>query len=97
MIKRTMPIAEGGQQTIVEHRELQLGDRVRLFEGAFNDATVINVTETVVTVFRPYVHTSNFSTTGGLIPYLGFEEFDLYRDSDKTVTLLYRPKDGEIR
>jgi hypothetical protein len=50
-----------------------------------------------VTVFRPYVHTSDFSTTAGIIPYLGFEQFDLWRDSDKTVTLLYREKPGAIR
>jgi hypothetical protein len=92
-------IPTGEQRTVVTHRDLQLGDRIRLTDvsRAYNDATVINVTDKGVTVFRPYVHTSDFSTTAGIIPYLGFEQFDLWRDSDKTVTLLYREKPGAIR
>lgn len=87
----------------VHYRELQLGDRVRLFDGddpgaAYMDATVINVTEKDVTFFRPYVHIGDFSHTGGVTPYIGTEQFSVPRDHGTgTVSLLHREKDGAIK
>jgi len=53
--------------------ELNLGDTVRLFDGAFGDAVVQQITDEGVTFFRPYATTADFSYTGGAIPYIGIE------------------------
>ena len=55
--------------------DLRLGDVVRLYDGAYADATVKNIQDGVVTLFRPYVSTPNFSYTGGVVCYVGIEEF----------------------
>ena len=73
---------------------LLLGDRVNLFAdqpGApYGWATVVQVTEEEVTVVRPYVHTSDFSYTGGLMSYLGQETCKLYRKSDRIFDVVFR-------
>lgn len=75
----------------VAYRNLMLGDRVRL-DGidAYSDATVIDITDKEITLFRPYVQVSDFTYTGGLIPYIGIEKFNVWRDSDTEVLLLHR-------
>jgi len=37
----------------------------------------------LITFFRPYVHTSDVETTAGITPYIGFEQFEVYADSDR--------------
>ena len=51
---------------------LKLKDVVDL-DFQYGYATVTNIKDGVITLFRPYVHTSDFSYTGGVIPYIGFE------------------------
>jgi hypothetical protein len=64
---------------MVELKDLKLGDVVRLDLQAYGDATVrkINADGTVV-VFRPYVHSEDFSYTGGVICYIGTEDVTLH-------------------
>lgn len=72
----------------IKASELGLGDKVSSFEGAYRTSTVIRIEGDMVTLFRPYVHTSDCETAGGLIPYIGFEEFTI--DVSTEVELLER-------
>lgn len=63
-------------------RDLHEGDVVRVgtmaecLAGGYRDCTVKKVNEDeTVQLFRPYVHTNDFTYIGGVICYLGFEEF----------------------
>lgn len=51
----------------------------------YSDSTVINITDKGVTLCRPYVHTSDFTCTSGVLRYLGWEEYTLYPSSEVTV------------
>lgn len=62
----------------IQAKDARLGDVVQLSPQPFNHATIVAITETGVKVCRPYVHTSDFTYTGGVLRYLGWEEFDLY-------------------
>ena len=58
--------------------ELRLGDRVRPkhpASRAFTDMVVKQIKNDEITFFRPYAHTADFSYTGGVICYVGIEEF----------------------
>ena len=67
----------------ISAERLQLNDRIRLsfMHSPFNVAVVKNVTEDYVHLFRPYIHTSDFSSTAGVICYHGHEDFALHRKS----------------
>lgn len=73
-------------------RDLKLGDVVDLdfMTGPFNTAIVRQATPEFVILFRPYVHNSDFSHTGGIICYHGSEDVTLLRDS--TVRLMLRER-----
>ena len=59
--------------------DLKLGDKVKLFDGAYGTATVYQITEDYVMVWRPFVKTEDFSYSGNrVIPYVGIEDFSLY-------------------
>lgn len=74
----------GGKSVLVS--ELQLGDIITLFEG-YGAATVYRINpDSSRQVWRPYVTTSDFEYTGGVIPYIGLE--DLALSPTRTVTLL---------
>ena len=61
--------------------ELKLGDTVKLGDGPYMTATVKQIlNDGTVTFFRPYVATSAFSYTGGLICTIGIEEFSTNRN-----------------
>lgn len=66
--------------TMVKYADLRLGDIVDLRHSAYSTATVKQIRKyeeyLYVTFFRPYVHTSDFSYTGGVITYIGIEEFE---------------------
>ena len=76
--------------------DLTLGDIVRVFDGdGYSDATVIKLEPHAVTFFRPYVHTADFSCSGGpdgtaVIAYVGSETWRMCRDDSRPVTLLRR-------
>jgi hypothetical protein len=60
---------------------LQLADVVQL-EGidGFNTALVKQVTAEEVTLFRPYGQHADFQYTGGVICYIGVDEFKIARN-----------------
>lgn len=68
---------------ILKTRDLKLADVVQLSEGDYMTATVSQVTEDEVTFIRPYIHTADFSYTGGVITYIGQETVKVYRDSKR--------------
>lgn len=60
---------------LAESREIGLGDVVSLgWTDGYDNATVCKVNEDgTVNLFRIYVHTNDFSYTGGVICYVGTE------------------------
>jgi hypothetical protein len=72
-------------------RDLRLADTINLSssQGPWTTSIVKKVTDTEVTLFRPYGTTADFSYTGGVICYVGIEEFSIPRDYH-LVTLLDR-------
>lgn len=74
----------------IQTREMQLGDVVRSSDQEFSDSTVKQIQDGFITLVRPYIHTSDFATTGGLITYIGLEEYKVFQDSSRTWTLLSR-------
>jgi len=77
----------------VKYSELKLRDIVDLESGDYSIATVIQITERGITFFRPYVKTSDFSYTAGVIPYIGFEEFHTTAYKDREITLVRRERE----
>lgn len=69
--------------TFVPASELQLGDIISLdfADIVYDVATVTQIEDGKVTLTRPYLQTSNFTCTSGVIPYLGWEEI-IYSLSD---------------
>ena len=62
----------------VDVKDLKVKDVVRVTEfSEYGVATVINRNVTFVTLYRPYVHTSEHEYVGGVIPYIGIEKFDI--------------------
>ena len=77
---------------IIKAKDMQLADVVRLRDNTsnFGTETVKQIKNEVVTLFRPYVHTADFSCTAGVICYVGIEEHIIYIDSDTEYVLLER-------
>lgn len=48
---------------------------------AYTVSTVIDKRNQQIKLFRPFVHTSDFEYTGGVIPYIGIEEYWVPDDS----------------
>jgi hypothetical protein len=74
----------------VKYSELQLADVVILSNVIYGTATVKQIKDGSITFFRPYVHTEDFSYGGGVICYIGIEEFTVCADSSSEVELLER-------
>ncbi len=83
------------KKTKVSVDELQLRDVVKVYDGneGYHTATVIRITDEEVTLFRPYVHTTDFESTAGVIPYMGFEQYTLPMTFSSAITLCSRPND----
>lgn len=64
--------------------ELQLADVVRRSDDShpFNTMTVKQIEKDWITFYRPFVHTADFSHTGGVLCYVGIEEFKVSMQSD---------------
>lgn len=78
---------------IVKTSELQLADVVRRVGSrgyAYDYCTVRQIKDGVVTLFRPYVHTADFSGTGGVICYIGTEDIELRVDDSSRWYVLQR-------
>ncbi len=80
----------------IKTNELQLGDRLiqvsdsgePLFENGIT--TVKQIADGKVSMFRPYTHTASFSDTGGVICYVGIEEYNVEVDRDLQWLLIRR-------
>jgi hypothetical protein len=55
--------------------ELKLADCVEAFDGPYGTAIVKQISNGLITFFRPYGTHADFSHTGGVICYTGTEEF----------------------
>jgi hypothetical protein len=76
----------------VSANELRLADTILATSGGrmpWDTCIVSKVTDTEVKLFRPYGTTADFSSSGGVICYIGIEEFTIPRDT-REVTLLNR-------
>jgi hypothetical protein len=67
---------------IIQTHQLQLADRVIPISADGVDlesgiVTVKNIADGTVHLFRPYTHTAGFSTTSGVICYVGIEEYSM--------------------
>lgn len=76
----------------LSNRQLKLADKIlRLYTDYETGAemadvelgpiTVKNITDDEVTLFRTYTHTADFSSTGGVICYVGIEEWKVEMNS----------------
>lgn len=80
--------------------EAWLADRIRPENNAdaYSDFTVVKITKEAVTLMRPYVHTADFSMSGGkgpgsssVIGYTGLETWSVWIDDSRPLgTLLHR-------
>jgi len=64
----------------VKGTELRLADVVNTEGDKYNSATIKQITKDSITLFRPYVATADFSYTGGVICYIGIEEYTVPKD-----------------
>ncbi len=72
-------------------RELRLADKIiSKVDPALGIETVKKIENGMVTLFRPYTQTADFSYTGGVICYIGFEEYEIYQNSPAEYALLER-------
>lgn len=69
--------------TKIKARDLQLADVIEITTGGYRTATVKQIQDGYATLFRPYVHTDDFSYTGGVICYIGIETFQIRMDESE--------------
>jgi hypothetical protein len=77
-------------ERVIPQSEVLLGDKIRLFDGAFGDALVTEIRAGMIYCQRPYM-------LGMDVPEeergkSGVERVSMYMDSDRTVVLLERMK-----
>ena len=62
---------------------LKLGDRIRITTGAWRDCIVSKIDEDAkeIHLFRPYGVSADFTYTGGVICYIGIENFTIPRNA----------------
>ena len=75
-------------------RQLRLGDKIKLGDGAYMTATVIRIDRDLIHLFRPYVVADQVASgdigdlEGKVTPLVGSETFHVMRDSDRTYEVL---------
>ena len=69
----------------MKNSELQLADQVIYEDDSTNFGinTVKQIKDGIITFFRPYTHTSDFSSTAGVICYVGVEEWKTEVNDDR--------------
>ena len=77
-------------EQLLSSRELQIGDTVRDGHYEWNTKIVKKKDKENITFFRPYGTTANFTYTGGVICYVGIEEYQVPLSDYKDYTLLNR-------
>lgn len=63
---------------LLKPADMRLRDTLALIDGPYGYATVTQIKDDHVHLLRPYVITSDFSYTGGVIPSFGFEQINLW-------------------
>jgi hypothetical protein len=75
----------------VKARDLRLADTINLDNVIpWGYAIVKQIKDGEVTLFRPYGTTADFSYTGGVIPYVGIDEFKVSLNSDREYIVVER-------
>lgn len=70
-------------------KNVALGDVVRSFNGdAFCDSAVVKIKDGFLHLFRPYVQLSEFDMGDSVIPYIGFELYQVSINSPHEFWLL---------
>lgn len=77
----------------VTPRELRLGDTVKLSLAGYATGTVFQITSDEVHIVRPYIHTNDFSYTGGVLWYTGVEIVKLWLGSASPVAVVERGRE----
>lgn len=81
------------EPVLVTPAEMQLGDRIQCYEDpCFSTGIIKSIDSHYVHIFRPYGTTAEFSYSGGVICYIGIEEYSLSRTSQLKYRLLSRTK-----
>lgn len=77
----------------IKASQLQIGDTIQLDLPEWNSAIVKNIdADGRIQLFRPYGTTADFTYTGGVICYIGIEEYYRAPDANVMFTLLSRRK-----
>jgi hypothetical protein len=75
----------------VPANEIRLADVILLENiNAYHTATVKKISEGVITLFRPYVQTADFSMGESVICYIGIEEWNISPRKGEKFTVLER-------
>ena len=78
----------------VSAADLRLADVVTCMDGGgYVTATVKQIKDGLVTLFRPYVETSDFTYTRGVICMIGIEEFKVEASPHRTFQVWARKED----
>jgi len=77
------------EKVIAKH--LNLRDVVDLGFTPWGNATVVDINRGMVKFYRPYVHTDDIKTTGGVLHYLGHEYFEVPQDDREFTVIERRP------
>ena len=70
--------------------DLRLADVVKVFDGPWSTGIVTHIDGNMVTMFRPYGTTADFSYSGGVIPYIGTETIKVPVDSSRMFLVMER-------
>jgi hypothetical protein len=74
----------------VKVSDLRLGDVVQCFDAPWGTGIVKKIGEDGATIFRPYGTTADFAYSGGVLCYVGTEEYTVSRNSE---IVLYERKE----
>lgn len=75
----------------VRASDLRLADTIKLDNVIpWGYCIVRQIKDDEVTLFRPYGTTADFSYTGGVIPYVGIDEFKVPLNSDREYLVVER-------
>jgi hypothetical protein len=75
---------------LIKASELRLADIVDLGGGCYMHATVKQIADGYVTMFRPYTQAGDFVYTGGVLCTIGIEEIRVAVDSSRMFNVLHR-------
>ncbi len=85
------PRSEGIIPRTIKTSELQLADKIYSPDNYdLGNSVVKQIKEGMITLFRPYPITENFSYTGGVICSIGIDEYTICQDSDRKWILISR-------